>query len=116
MHSVEEFLAELHTGCHMDEVVVFPGGVEALGQETALDPRIRRAVGLPCPDVDTDTSARANADADAAGKRGDQPESEGAGEGCVGEAGSAPVATTAYEVLDRLSKEGMLDDVKGKIG
>ena len=52
VHSVSDFLAELQSGCHIDEIVVFPDGIEKLGHAHALDPRLRAAAGIDeadCP-------------------------------------------------------------------
>lgn len=46
VHSVKDFLHELQYGCHLDEIVVFPGGVQAIGQNTAMHPDIRDALRL----------------------------------------------------------------------
>eukprot|EP00927_Polykrikos_kofoidii_P071483 TRINITY_DN67744_c0_g1_i1.p1 TRINITY_DN67744_c0_g1~~TRINITY_DN67744_c0_g1_i1.p1 ORF type:complete len:482 (+),score=70.81 TRINITY_DN67744_c0_g1_i1:214-1446(+) len=46
IHSVEELIFEMQRGCHMDEIVVFPDGLRALGQQRVLDPRMAAATGL----------------------------------------------------------------------
>eukprot|EP01047_Picozoa_sp_COSAG01_P078340 COSAG01_NODE_14441_length_1453_cov_3.726736_1_plen_284_part_01 len=94
VHSVDEFLTELQTGCHMDEIVVFPNGVEALGHADALDPHLRRAAGLG-------TGDGVAAEEDVGGASG---------------GGGADSATTAYELLERLAAQGWLGELKGKIG
>jgi len=44
VHTLQDFLHELQHGCHLDEIVVFPGGVQAAGQGTAIHPDIRDAL------------------------------------------------------------------------
>jgi len=46
VHTVQDFLHELQYGCHLDEIVVFPGGVKAAEQSTAIHPDIREALKL----------------------------------------------------------------------
>ena len=79
VHSVQEFLHELRSGCHMDEILVFPDGLRRLGQVHALDQRIRSAAGI---EVQEDSAA----------------------------------APSGYEMLARLEANGMLCQLKGKIG
>merc|ERR1719188_984538 len=44
--STEELVREMQVGSHMNEVLVFVGGLDALGQRSAVEPRIAAATGL----------------------------------------------------------------------
>eukprot|EP00405_Crypthecodinium_cohnii_P022995 CAMPEP_0206480312 /NCGR_PEP_ID=MMETSP0324_2-20121206/37196_1 /ASSEMBLY_ACC=CAM_ASM_000836 /TAXON_ID=2866 /ORGANISM="Crypthecodinium cohnii, Strain Seligo" /LENGTH=479 /DNA_ID=CAMNT_0053957029 /DNA_START=264 /DNA_END=1703 /DNA_ORIENTATION=+ len=57
VHSVPEFLRELQLGNHLDQVVVFPGGAEAMQQSEVLDPDIAEAVGIPFSSTSSASSA-----------------------------------------------------------
>lgn len=48
--TVAELKHELQVGCHMNEVVVFPGGLHALGHEASLNSEIASAAGFGDPD------------------------------------------------------------------
>jgi hypothetical protein len=37
---------ELRNGCHMNQIIVFPGGIEALGHQHALGADIASAAGF----------------------------------------------------------------------
>jgi len=76
VHTIEELIHEMQLGNHMNEVVVFTGGLQAVGQREALHPSIAAAAGLD--------------------QVGDMP-------------------LTAYDVLERLSKAGSLEEFKGKV-
>lgn len=44
--SVDELWREMQSGCHLNKVIVFPGGVKAVGQQDAMDLQIRDALGF----------------------------------------------------------------------
>uniref|UniRef100_A0A7S0F901 JmjC domain-containing protein n=1 Tax=Pyrodinium bahamense TaxID=73915 RepID=A0A7S0F901_9DINO len=44
-----EFLREIQVGCHMDQIVVFPNGLRAIGQDRAMGAAMWRALGLDEP-------------------------------------------------------------------
>lgn len=45
VHTVEEFMREMLVSSHMDEIVVFPGGIEALGHQMAIGQDAAKAMG-----------------------------------------------------------------------
>jgi len=46
VNSLPEFIQELQLGCHMDQIVVFPGGLRAIGQHNAVCPQFQAALNL----------------------------------------------------------------------
>lgn len=46
VHTVKDFMHELTEGDHMDKVVVFPGGLEALGHQAAMNQDVAKAMGF----------------------------------------------------------------------
>jgi len=56
VHTVEDFMHEMLAGDHLEKVVVFPGGLEALGQHRAICPDVANAMGFV--DITTPPSAK----------------------------------------------------------
>jgi len=94
IHSVTEFMYELQYGCHVDQVVVFPGGVHALGQDKAIHPQIADAL----------FGAGVNEPNNAAESGHEHDSNHGPDDN-----------RTAFHVLERLSKTGILKELKGKV-
>eukprot|EP00440_Ansanella_granifera_P018411 gb/GFBE01019996.1/.p1 GENE.gb/GFBE01019996.1/~~gb/GFBE01019996.1/.p1 ORF type:complete len:487 (+),score=112.63 gb/GFBE01019996.1/:1-1461(+) len=59
IHSVEELKHEFQFGSHMNEVVVFPGGLHALGQDEVLHPEVGGATRLDATHLENGDSRTA---------------------------------------------------------